>query len=90
MLEERKTGDGAAPEVRHSLRMKLVQRPVHAHRHFEAVQPTVLSYLVHHGGHACATELGSAPGDHGAHLLHDDTVVACALQPEVAQDGSDL
>ena len=61
--------------------MKLVQCPVHAHRHFEVVQSTVLSYLVHHGGHACATELGRAPGDHSAHLLHNDAVVTRALQP---------
>lgn len=69
------------PEVRHSLRMKLIQSPVHAHCHFEVVQPTVLSYLVHYGGHACATELCSAPGNHSAHLLHDDAVIARALQP---------
>lgn len=61
--------------------MELVQRPIHAHRHFKVVQPTVLSYLVYHGGHACTTELRCTPGDYSAHLLHDDTVVARALQP---------
>lgn len=80
-IHKEKKEDRAAPKVRHSLRMELIQRPVHAHRHFEVVQPTVLSDLVHHGGHACTTELCRTPGDHGAHLLHDDAVVAGALQP---------
>lgn len=82
--------DRAAPQVGHSLRVELVQRAVHAHCHFEAVQPAVLPYLVHHSGHACATELSGTPGNHSAHLLHNDAVVARALQPQVAQDGTDL
>lgn len=79
MHEEKE--DRAAPKVRHSLRMKLIQSPIHTHGHFEVVQPTVLSYLVHYGSHACATELCGAPCNHSAHLLHDDAVIARALQP---------
>lgn len=81
---------GEASRVRYSLRMELVESPVHTHCHFEVLQSSVFSYLVHHSSHACTTELGRTPGDHSAHLLHDDAVVTGALQPQVAQDGPDL
>lgn len=70
--------------------MELVKSPVYTHCHFEAVQASVFSYLVHHSSHACATELGRTPGNHGAHLLHNDAVITRALQSEVTQDGPDL
>lgn len=74
----------------HSLRVELVEGSVHTHCHFQSVQPTVFSYFVHHGGHACATELGCPPRHDGAHLLDDDAVVTGALEPQVVQDSSDL
>lgn len=77
-------------EVRHSLRMELVEGPIHAHCHFEGVQPTVFSYFVHHGSHACTTELGCPPCHYSAHLFDNDAVVTGALEPQVVQDGTDL
>lgn len=79
MHQEGRTGK--ASRGRYSLRMELVESPVYTHCHFEAVQSSVFSYLVHHSSHACAAKLSRTPGDHGAHLLHDDAVVAGALQP---------
>lgn len=79
MQQEGKTGK--ASRDRYSLRMELVESPVYAHCHFEAIQSSVFSYLVYHSSHACATKLSCTPGNHGAHLLHDDAVIAGALQP---------
>lgn len=73
-----------------SLRVELVEGAVHTHGHFQSIQPTVFSYLVHHGGHASAAELGCPPRHDGTHLLDDDAVVTGALEPQVAQDGPDL
>lgn len=77
-------------QVRHSLRMQLVEGSIHAHCHFERVQPTIFSYFVHHSSHACAAELGCPPRHHSAHLLDNDAVVTSALKPQVVQDRSDL
>ena len=70
--------------------MKLVERPVHAHSHVEAVQPPVFADLIHHGGHARATQLRRPLGHHPAHGLHEDTVVARAIQAQLLEDGPDL
>lgn len=78
------------PVEAHSLRMKLVERPVHAHSHVEAVQPPVFADLIHHGGHACATQLRRPLGHHPAHGLHEDTVIARAIQAQLLEDGPDL
>lgn len=88
--KNRERGRKMGRECGHSLRMELVEGSVHTHCHFQSVQPTVFSYFVHHGGHACTTELGSPPRHDGAHLLDDDAVVTGALEPQVVQDGSDL
>lgn len=74
----------------HSLRVQLVERPVHTNSDFEEVQATVLTDLVHHSGHASATELGCTPCHHRAHLLHNDAVVTRGLQAQVLQDGAHL
>lgn len=73
-----------------SLWVQLVERPIHADGDLEEVQPAVLPDLVHHGCHAGPAELSSPPGHHRAHLLHDDAVVARALQAEMLEDGADL
>lgn len=74
----------------HSLRVQLVERPIHANGDFEEVQATVLADLVHHSSHTGTTELCRAPCHHRAHLLHDDAVVTCGLQAQVLQDGAHL
>lgn len=74
----------------HSLRMKLVERAVHAHSHVEAVQPPVFADLIHHSSHACATQLRRPLGHHPTHGLHEDTVVTCAVQTQLLEDGPDL
>lgn len=86
---------GPRPRARHqrklhSLRMKLVERPVHAHSHVEAVQPPVFADLIHHSSHACATQLRRPLGHHPTHGLHEDTVVARAVQAQLLEDGPDL
>lgn len=73
-----------------SLRVQLVEGPIHTDRDLEEVQPAVLPDLVHHSCHASPAELSCPPGHHRAHLLHDDAVVARGLQAEVLEDGADL
>lgn len=74
----------------HSLRVQLVERPIHADGDFEEVQAAVLADLVHHSSHASAAELGRAPRHHRAHLLDNDAVIARGLQAQVLQDGAHL
>lgn len=85
-----KEGERGEGDRKHSLRMQLVQSPVHAHCYFESLQPTVFSDFVHHGSHACSTELSRPPGHHSAHLLDNDAIITGALEPQVVQDGTDL
>lgn len=73
-----------------SLWMQLVERAVHPHGHVQVVQAAVLADLVHHGGHAGAADLGGAARHGAAHLLHDDGVVARAVETQLLQDGPDL
>lgn len=70
--------------------VELIERPVHSYGDLEVVQFPVFADLIDDGGHPGATDL-SGPMGHGAtHLLHDDTVVAGAVQTQLLQDGSDL
>jgi len=78
------------PPPRALLRVQLVERAVHAHRGVQVVQASVLTDLVHHGGHAGSAHLRRAAGHRAAHLLHDDAVVAGAVEPQLLQDGPDL
>lgn len=70
--------------------MKLVQRPVHTHSHVEVVQPSVLTDLIHYGRHAGTAQLRCPLGHHPAHGLHEDTVIAGAVQAQLLEDGPDL
>lgn len=70
--------------------MKLVERSIHSHCHVEMVQPSVLSDLIHHGSHACATQLRGPLGHHPAHGLDEDTVITGAVQAQLLEDGPDL
>ena len=85
-------GTSAHPTGRkpHSLRMKLVECSIHPHSHTEMVQPSVLSDLVHHGGHARTAQLRGPFGHHPAHGLDEDTVVTGAIQAQLLEDGPDL
>ena len=73
------------------LGVQFVQRAVHANSDAQVLQAAVTAHLVHHGGQAGAAELGSPPGHHAAHLLHQDAVVTRgAGQAQVLQDGAHL
>lgn len=73
-----------------SLRVQLVERAVHAHRHVQVVQSPVLTDLVHHGGHAGSADLSGATRHGAAHLFDDDTVITGAVEPQLLQDRPDL
>lgn len=70
--------------------MEFVEGPIHSDSDLQEVQISVLSYLVHHRGHSCPTQLSGTSSDHGAHLLHNDAVVTGALQTKVLEDVTDL
>ena len=70
--------------------MKLVECSIHPHGHVEMVQSSVFPDLIHHGSHACTTQLRGPPGHHAAHGLDKDTVVAGAIQAQLLEDGPDL
>lgn len=72
------------------LRVELVERAVHAHSNIQAVQPSVLTDLVHHGCHSGSADLGGAVGHGAAHLLDDNTVITGAVEPQLLQDCPDL
>lgn len=70
--------------------VQLVERAVHAHGDVQVVQSSVLTDLVHHGGHPGSADLSRAAGHRAAHLLDDNTVVAGAVEPQLLQDRPDL
>ena len=70
--------------------MQFVECPIHPYSDVQVVQSTVLPNLVHHRSHPRAADLGSPAGHRAAHLLHDDGVIACAVQPQLLKNGSYL
>lgn len=70
--------------------MEFVEGPIHTDGDLKEIQISILSDLVHHCGHSCPTQLSGTLSDHSAHLLHNDAVVTCALQPKVLEDVPDL
>ncbi|PWA30689.1 hypothetical protein CCH79_00009278, partial [Gambusia affinis] len=72
------------------LHLDLVERAVHTHGDVQVVQSSVLTDLVHHGGHSGSADLSGAAGHRSTHLLNDNTVVTGAVESQLLQNRSDL
>lgn len=70
--------------------VQLVECAVHAHGDVQVLQFSVLTDLVHHGGHSGSADLSRTTGHGAAHLLDDDTVITGAVEPQLLQDCPDL
>ena len=70
--------------------MELVESAIHPHCDVQMVQSSVLTDLVDHGGHSGSADLSSTTGNSATHFLHDDTVIAGAVQAQVLQDAPHL
>ncbi len=70
--------------------MELIQSAIHPNGDVQMVQTTVLSDFVYNSGHSCSTDLGSPVGNSSTHFLDDNTVITCAVQAQMLQNGPDL
>jgi len=70
--------------------MELVQGAIHPNSDVQMVQATVLSDFVYNCSHSRSTELSRSAGNGSAHFFDDNTVVACAIQAQMLQNGPHL
>lgn len=81
-------GSGMVP--RYSLRMELVQSPIHSNGDLQALHTLVFSLLLYNSSQSCPTELGSSFWNSSTHLFHNDAVFTCAVQAQLLQNSPDL